>query len=81
MAAPNARWSIDIVHDQLSPRSGLKILSVTDSVSRKGFAAVVDTSVLGRRSAGNLRCYSQGEEPGLIATDYGSEFSSTAILT
>ena len=57
VAAPNARWSVDFVHDQLADGRRLRILNVVDDVTKECLAAVVDTSISGRRaSRGSWRC-------------------------
>ena len=50
-AAPNARWSVDFVHDQLADGRRLRILNVIDDVTKECLAAVLDTSLSGRRVA------------------------------
>lgn len=53
-AAPNARWSVDFVHDQLACGRRLRVLNVIDDVTNECLAAVVDTSISGRRVAREL---------------------------
>ena len=80
-ARPNARWSVDFVHDQLVSGRRLRILNVIDDVTKECLAAVVDTSISGRRVARELAdlVASRGR-PGLIVSDHGTEFTSNAML-
>lgn len=48
-AAPNARWSLDFVHDQLADGRRLRVLNVVDDATKRCLAAIVDTSISGRR--------------------------------
>ena len=50
---PNARWSLDFVHDQLACGRRLRILNIVDDVTRECLAAIPDTSIPGRRVRGN----------------------------
>ena len=45
VAAPNARWSVDFVHDQLGDGRRLRVFNVVDDVTKECLAAVVDSSV------------------------------------
>jgi putative transposase len=49
LALPNQRWSLDFVHDQLAIGRRFRVLNVVDDVTRECLAAVVDTSISGRR--------------------------------
>ena len=40
---PNARWSVDFVHDQLACGRRLRILNIVDDVTRECLAAIPDT--------------------------------------
>jgi putative transposase len=51
---PNARWSIDFVHDQLACGRRFRILNVIDDVTKECLAAVADTSISGKRAAREL---------------------------
>ena len=80
-ARPNARWSVDFVHDQLVTGRRLRILNVIDDVTKDCLAAVVDTSISGRRVARELAELVQRRgRPGLIVSDHGTEFTSNAML-
>jgi putative transposase len=80
-ARPNARWSLDFVHDQLSNGRRLRILNVIDDVTKECLAAVADTSISGRRVARELDAViARRGKPGLIVSDHGTEFTSNAML-
>jgi transposase InsO family protein len=81
-ARPNARWSIDFVHDQLASGRRLRILNVLDDVTKECLAAVADTSISGRRVARELTALvARRGKPALIVSDHGTEFTSNAMLT
>ncbi len=81
VAAPNARWSVDFVHDQLACGRRLRILNVVDDVTKECLAAVVDTSISGRRVARELAALvTRRGRPDLIVSDHGTEFTSNAML-
>lgn len=44
-AVANARWSVDFMQDQFADGRRLRVLNVTDDVTRESLAAVVDTYV------------------------------------
>ncbi len=80
-AMPNARWSVDFVHDQLSNGRRLRILNVIDDVTKECLAAIADTSISGRRVARELDAVIAWRgKPGLIVSDHGTEFTSNAML-
>jgi putative transposase len=81
-AKPNARWSIDFVHDQLASGRRLRILNVVDDVTKECLAAVADTSISGKRVARELTALvARRGKPALIVSDHGAEFTSNAMLT
>jgi putative transposase len=51
---PNARWSLDFVHDQLACGRRFRILNVVDDATRECLLAVADTSISGKRVAREL---------------------------
>ena len=51
-AVPNARWSLDFVHDQLASGRRFRVLNVIDDVTHECLAAIPDTSISGARGAG-----------------------------
>ena len=80
-ARPNARWSVDFVHDQLSNGRRFRILNVIDDVTKECLAAVADTSISGRRVSRELGAIIAWRgKPDLIVSDHGTEFTSNAML-
>lgn len=80
-ARPNARWSLDFVHDQFACGRRFRILNVVDDVTRECLAAIPDTSISGRRVARELTTLiEQRGKPGMIISDNGTEFTSRAML-
>ena len=80
-AAANARWSLDFVHDQLACGRRFRILNIVDDVTRECLAAIPDTSISGRRVARELTVLIERRgKPGMIVSDNGTEFTSTAML-
>lgn len=78
---PNARWSVDFVHDQFAHGRRFRIFNVIDDVTKECLAAVVDTSISGRRVARELTTLIERRgKPGLIVSDHGTEFTSNAML-
>jgi transposase InsO family protein len=80
-AKPNARWSLDFVHDQLARGRRFRILNIADDVTRECLAAIPDTSISGRRVARELTALIEWRgKPRMIVSDNGTEFTSNAIL-
>lgn len=80
-ALANARWSVDFVQDQFADGRRFRILNVIDDVTKESLAAVVDTSISGRRVARELTALIELRgKPGVIVSDNGTEFTSNAIL-
>ena len=80
-ARPNARWSLDFVHDQFACGRRFRVLNIVDDVTRECLAAVPDTSISGRRVARELtELIGRRGKPGMIVSDHGTEFTSNAIL-
>ncbi|MER8996197.1 IS3 family transposase [Mesorhizobium sp. M0678] len=80
-ARPNARWSLDFVHDQFACGRRFRILNVVDDVTRECLAAIPDTSISGRRVARELtELIAHRGKPGMIVSDHGTEFTSNAML-
>ena len=81
-AQPNARWSLDFVHDQLACGRRFRILNVVDDVTRECLTAIPDTSISGRRVARELAALIERRgKPGMIVSDNGTELTNNAILT
>jgi len=79
---PNARWSLDFVHDQLACGRRFRILNIVDDVTRECLAAIPDTSISGKRVARELTTLIRRRgKPGMIVSDHGTEFTSNAILS
>lgn len=82
VAAPKACWSVDFVHDQFVQGRRFRIFNVIDDVTKECLAALVDTSISGRGVARELTALiSRRGKPGLIVSDYGTEFTSNAMLS
>jgi transposase InsO family protein len=80
-ARPNARWSLDFVHDQFACGRRFRVLNIVDDVTRECLAAIPDTSISGRRVARELTdLISRRGKPDMIVSDHGTEFTSNAIL-
>ena len=80
-ARPNARWSLDFVHDQFACGRRFRILNVVDDVTRECLAAIPDTSISGRRVARELTALiDRRGKPGMIVSDNGTEFTCNAML-
>ena len=93
VAAPNTRWSVDFVHDQLGDGRRLRVFNVVDDVTKECLAAVVDTSISGKRVARELtEIVARRGKPDLIVSGRhrcaigpsddgdGTEFTSNAML-
>ena len=81
VAAPNVRWSVDFMHDQFADGRRLRVFNVVDDVTKECLAAVVDTSISGRRVARELAAIvARRGKPDLIVSDHGTEFTSNAML-
>jgi putative transposase len=81
VAVPNARWSIDFVHDQFANGRRFRILNVIDDVTKECLAAIPDTSISGKRVARELSALiNRRGRPALVVSDHGTEFTSNAML-
>ncbi|MGY4568077.1 hypothetical protein ACVWY5_001147 [Bradyrhizobium sp. USDA 3256] len=80
--APNDRWSLDFVSDQLTDGRRFRILTVVDDCTRECLALVADTSLSGTRVARELdRLTNERGKPRMVVSDDGTELTSNAILT
>lgn len=78
---PNARWSIDFVHDQFGSGPRFRVLNIIDDVTKECLAAIPDTSISGRRVARELaEVIRRRGKPDLVVSDHGTEFTSNAML-
>ncbi|EAU40996.1 IS3 family transposase [Fulvimarina pelagi HTCC2506] len=79
-AKPNARWSLDFVHDQFACGLRFRVLNIVDDVTRECLAAIHNTSASGRRVVHEPKALiASPGKPGIIS-DHGTEFTSNAIL-
>ena len=80
-ARPNARWSLDFVHDQMANGRRFRILNITDDVTHECLGAIPDTSISGHRVARELTAIIERRgKPGVIVSDNGTELTSHAIF-
>ena len=80
-ARPNARWSLDFVHDQMANGRRFRILNIADDVTHECLAAIPDTSISGHRVARELTALIKRRgRPGMIVSDNGTELTSHAIF-
>jgi putative transposase len=79
--APNQRWSMDFVSDQLATGRRFRILNVVDDYTRECVAQVVDFSISGERVARVLdELTGTRGLPAQIVSDNGPEFTSKAMF-
>lgn len=79
--APNERWSLDFVCDQLTDGRRFRILAIVDDCTRECLTLVADTSLSGIRVARELdQLMIARGKPKMIVSDNGSELTSNAIL-
>ena len=80
-ARPNARWSLDFVHDQMANGRRFRILNITDDVTHECLGSIPDTSISGQRVARELTAVIERRgKPGMIVSDNGTELTSHAIF-
>lgn len=80
-ARPNARWSLDFVHDQMANGRRFRILNITDDITHECLGAIPDTSISGQRVARELTAIIERRgRPGMIVSDNGTELTSHAIF-
>lgn len=80
-AKPNARWSLDFVHDQLDNGRRFRVLNIVDDVTRERLAAVPDTSISGVRVVRELTALmARRGKPEMIVSDNGTELTGNAVL-
>jgi putative transposase len=78
---PNACWSLDFVHDQMTDGRRFRVLAVVDNCTRECLALVADTSISGVRVARELdRIIGWRGPPAAVTSDNGTELTSNAIL-
>ena len=78
--APDQKWSMDFVHDQLANGRRLRCLTIVDDYTRECVAIEVDTSLNGQRVARVLDrlAYIRGL-PCVITVDNGPEFAGKVM--
>src|ERR1700757_1065435 len=70
-ARPNARWSLDFVHDQFANGRRFRILNIVDDVTKECLGAIPETSISGRRVARELTAIVERRgKPGMIVSDH-----------
>lgn len=80
-ARPNARWSLDFVHDQMASGRRFRVLNILDDVTHECLGAIPDTSISGQRVARELDAIIERRgKPGMIVSDNGTELTSRAIF-
>ena len=78
---PNARWSLDFVHDQMKGGRRLRVLNIVDDVTRECLASVSKTSISGLRVVRELAALvARRGKPGMIVSDNETGLTSTAVL-
>lgn len=79
--APNQRWSMDFVADQLSHGRRFRVLNVVDDYSREMVGQLVAVSISGQQVAQFLdQLADQRKLPPVIVCDNGTEFTSKAMF-
>lgn len=79
--APNQRWSVDFVADQLDNGRRIRLLTVIDDFNSECVGIVADVSLPGARVARELdRMIAARGRPAMIVSDNGTEFTGTAML-
>ena len=78
---PNACWSLDFVHDQMTDGRRFRVLAVVDNCTRECLALVADTSISGVRVARELdRIIAWRGRPSAVTSDNGTELTSDSFL-
>lgn len=79
--APNQRWSMDFVSDQLSNGRRFRVLNVVDDYSREMVGQLISVSISGQRVARFLDELAEERAlPPIIVCDNGPEFTSKALF-
>jgi putative transposase len=80
-SAPNQRWSMDFVADQLAGGRRFRVLNVVDDFSREMVGQLVSTSISGQQVARFLdQLCDRRRLPPMIVCDNGPEFTSKAMF-
>lgn len=80
--APNQRWGVDFVSDQLTDDRRFRILAVIDDCTRECLALVADSSLSGLWVSRELDTIirQRRRKPDTIVSDNGTEYTSNAVL-
>lgn len=79
-SAPNERWSMDFVSDQLVGGTRLRAFNVVDDFTRECLAIEVDSSIPGLRATRVLERLAAGRQlPKYLICDNGPEFTGSAF--
>ena len=79
--APNERWSMDFVHDQLADGRRFRVLCIVDDYSRVCVGQLVDLSISGARMVRFLQQLAQTRGlPKTVVLDNGPEMTSKAMF-
>lgn len=79
--APNQRWSLDFVSDQLTDGRRFRVLTVVDDCTRECLVLVADVSLSGQRVARELdRIIVERGRRKMVVSDNGGEFTSHVVL-
>lgn len=80
-SAPNQRWSMDFVSDQLSDGRRFRVLNVVDDFTREMVGQLVSVSITGQQVGRFLdQLRDLRKLPPLIVCDNGPEFTSKAMF-
>jgi transposase InsO family protein len=78
---PNARWSMDFIHDQMANGRRFRILNIVDDFTHECVGSIPDVSISGVRVARELTAIvSRHGKPTTIISDNGTELTSNAVL-
>jgi putative transposase len=79
--APNERWSMDFVHDQLADGRRFRVPCIVDDYSRVCVGQLIDLSISGARMVRFLRQLAQTRGlPKTLVIDNGPEMTSKAMF-
>jgi putative transposase len=79
--APNQRWSLGFVHDQMADGRRLRTLAAVDDRPRERLAPVADTSISGARVVRELDgIAARRGRPATVISGHGTELTSHAVL-
>lgn len=78
---PNAYWSLDFDHDQMTVGRRFRVLAIIDNCTHECLALIADTSISGMRVARELhRIIAWRGRATAVTFDNGTELTSNAIL-